>query len=147
MLPIAGWNESASLPELGVDYIRVKLDTGAKTSALHAFNLTTLTHNDELWVEFDIHPWQANDSIIYRCSCPVSDTRWVTSSNGRKEKRYFIFTKIKIGDNEWPIEVSLTNRDEMNFRMLLGRSAMKNRLVVDPHHKYLLSKVKRQKRK
>ncbi len=144
--PVAGWNETASLPELGVDSIRVKLDTGAKTSALHAFNVSEIQKDDQAWVEFEIHPLQNNDTYVVKCSSPISDIRHVKSSNGQKEKRYVIFTILKVGSDEWPIEITLTNRDQMSFRMLLGRSAMKNHLLVDPQKTYLLSDAVRQKR-
>ena len=145
-MPVAGWNETASLPELGVDSIRVKLDTGAKMSALHAFNLVEFKKNDQTWVDFEIHPFQNNDTYIVKCSVPVSDVRTIKSSNGQSEKRYVIFSIIKIGAIEWPIEITLTNRDQMSYRMLLGRTAMQNRLLVDPHRTHLLSEVVRKKR-
>lgn len=145
-LPVAGWSETASLPELGVDSIRVKLDTGAKTSALHAFNLLEFKKQDQTWVKFEIHPLQNNDTHIIKCSVPVSDIRHIKSSNGQSEKRYVIFSPIKIGSIEWPIEITLTNRDQMSYRMLLGRTAMQNRLLVNPHRTHLLSKIVRSKR-
>lgn len=146
-LPIAGWNETASLPEFSVNAVRVKLDTGAKTSALHAYNVTPFDKKGVPWVKFEIHPLQNNDSVIVECTAPLMDERYIKSSNGQKEKRYIICSLIKIGDYEWPIEITLTNRDEMNYRMLLGRKAMQNRLLVDPHRTHLLSKPYRQKKR
>ena len=146
VLPIAGWNETASLPELGVNSIRVKLDTGAKTSALHAFNIVEVVREDKTWVEFEVHPFQNNDRDVVKCCSPVVEKRSVTSSNGQREKRYVIFSQFKLGEQQWPIEITLTNRDEMSFRMLLGRLAMQNRLLVDPHRTHLLSRPVRQKR-
>lgn len=146
-LPIAGWSETGSLPELGVNSIRIKLDTGANTSALHAFNIVEVVREGMPWVDFEIHPLQRNDTYIIKCSAPVADRRYVTSSNGHKEKRFVIFSRFRLGEIEWPIEITLANRDEMNFRMLLGRSAMENRLLVDPHRTHLLSRPLRQKRK
>lgn len=146
-LPIAGWNETASLPEFGVEAIRVKLDTGAKTSTLHAFNIETFKKSGKTWLKFEIHPLQFNDNHIISCEAPLVDLRNIKSSNGQKEKRYIISSLIKIGDYAWPIEITLTNRDEMNYRMLLGRTAMQNKLIVDPHRTHLLSKRVRTKKR
>ena len=110
---IAGWREWAQLPELGVDQIKVKVDTGAKTSSIHAFDLVTFTHQGADWVQFDVHPLQENDSIIHRCTSPIVDHRWITSSTGHRQRRFVIHTLFKMGDFSYLIELSLANRDEM----------------------------------
>lgn len=137
---IAGWREWLALPDLGVAEIKAKLDTGARTSALHAFDVLPYENNGDLWVRFSIHPLQKNDQVAHLCDAQVIDERMVTNSGGGVETRYFIETAVKLGDETWPIEISLTNRDEMGFRMLLGRTAMKDRLLVDASGSYKLSK-------
>lgn len=140
---IAGWREWISLPDLGVGEIKVKLDTGARTSALHAFDLETFSRGGAPWVRFAIHPMQRIDDFALQCEAPIIDMRQVTNSGGGSEKRYFIETTLGLGGEQWPIEISLTNRDQMGFRMLLGRTAMKGRLIVDPVGSYRLGKHKR----
>ncbi len=136
---ITGWREWAQLPELGVEMIKVKIDTGAKTSSLHAFDLSTLTYEGKECVQFDVHPLQDNDLITRTCICPILDYRWITSSTGHSQKRFIIHTPIKIGEFYSLIEISLANRDEMGFRMLVGRNALARGVLVDPSHSFLLS--------
>jgi len=136
---VAGWREWGQLPDLNIDIIKVKIDTGARTSSLHAFDLSTFTQFGEEWVQFDIHPFQYNESIIHTCSCPIVDHRWITSSSGHRQKRFVIATTLKLGEYSSIIEISLANRDEMGFRMLVGRNALKGRILVDPGHSFLLS--------
>lgn len=136
---IAGWREWGQLPDIGVEKIKVKLDTGAKTSSLHAFDLSTFNHRGEEWVCFDVHPIQDNDSIIHTCTSPIVDYRWITSSSGHRQKRFIIQTTLKLGEFSSCIEISLANRDEMGFRMLVGRNALKGKVLVDPSHSFLLS--------
>jgi ribosomal protein S6--L-glutamate ligase len=136
---VAGWREWAQLPELGVDYIKVKIDTGAKTSSLHAFQLSTVKHGGQDYVKFDIHPIQDNDTVIYTCISPIVDYRWITSSTGHRQQRFIIETQLKIGDYNSLVQLSLANRDEMGFRMLIGRAALKKEVLVDPAHSFLLS--------
>lgn len=135
---ISGWREWASLPEIGIEQIKVKLDTGAKTSSLHAFQISTFKKNNQDWVKFDLHPLQDNDTFIKTCMCPIIDYRWITSSNGQSQQRYIISTSVKLGPLFWPIDISLANRDEMGFRMLLGRDAIKKNLLVDAGRSYIL---------
>ncbi|MBY0500973.1 MAG: ATP-dependent zinc protease [Alphaproteobacteria bacterium] len=135
---IAGWREWAQLPELGVEMIKVKVDTGAKTSSLHAFDVSTFTHMGIDWVQFDVHPIQDNDLIKHTCACPIVDYRWITSSTGQAQKRFIILSNLKMGEFSHRIEISLANRDEMGFRMLLGRTALKGHILVDPSHSFLL---------
>lgn len=140
---IAGWREWAQLPDLGVKQIKVKIDTGAKTSALHAFEISTLTHMKTDCVKFDVHPFQDNDTITHTCIYPIQDYRWITSSTGHRQKRFIIHTNLKIGEFSTLIELSLANRDEMGFRMLVGRNALNKKILVDPSHSFLLSHMKR----
>lgn len=136
---IAGWREWAHLPDLHIEKIKVKLDTGAKTSSLHAFDISTFTYMDEDWLRFDVHPIQDNDTITYTCTSPIVDYRWITSSSGHSQKRFIIQTTLTLGAFSSLIEISLANRDEMGFRMLVGRNALKGQILVDPSHSFLLS--------
>lgn len=135
---ILGSEEWCSFPELGIPTIKARVDSGAKTSAMHAINIAPFIKNDANWVKFDINPIQNNIKTIIHCEAPLIDKRIVKSSSGYREHRYVIQTHIKIGDAKWPIEMTLTNRDSMGFRMLLGREAMSGRVLVDPEQKYLL---------
>ncbi|MEB3702480.1 ATP-dependent zinc protease [Candidatus Bealeia paramacronuclearis] len=147
-LKTAGWREWASLPDLGVGRIKAKLDTGARTSALHVFNTEVYEKNNREWVRFEIHPIQENDALICEsCSVPILDKRTVTSSTGHSEHRIIIETTIQMGKDLWPIEVSLANRDQMGFRFLIGRTALANRILVDPSNSYLISDTRRHRRK
>ncbi|MGD8999586.1 MAG: ATP-dependent zinc protease [Granulosicoccaceae bacterium] len=137
---IVGWREWVTLPDLGIRDIKVKIDTGARTSALHAFDLKTFTEDGVKKIWFAIHPLQKRVDVVKECIAEVLDQRWVSDSGGHREKRYVIRTNIALGDNLWPIEMTLTNRDNMKFRMLLGRTAMHDRLIVDPSASYLLGK-------
>lgn len=142
---MVGWREWVALPALGIERIKAKLDTGARTSALHAFGLRAKQQGDQLWVEFAVHPLQRDDAIQQLCRAPVLDRRWVVSSSGHRERRYVIATDLRVGAEEWPIEVTLTNRDEMGFRMLIGRTAMHRRLIIDPAASYRMGRAKRRR--
>lgn len=139
---IVGWREWLSLPQLGIDHIKAKIDTGARTSALHTFHLETFQERGVRRVRFGIHPLQKQDKPELYCEADVVDERVVSDSGGHKEKRLVIVTPIVLGGQEWPIEITLTNRENMLFRMLLGRTAMKGRLTVDPDASFLCSKAK-----
>jgi hypothetical protein len=130
---IIGWREWLALPELNIPAIKAKIDTGAKTSALHAFDVAPFEQDGIRFVSFNIHPLQGNDKIVIPCTAPLVDRRKVTNSGGQSQKRYVIGTTLQIAGRSWPIELTLTNRDEMKFRMLLGRNAMSGKLIVDPH--------------
>lgn len=132
-----GWREWARLPELGIDAIKVKVDTGARTSALHAFEVKTFMQDGREWVRFRIHPLQKNTELECECVCPVLDRRQVSDSGGHIEERVVIQADIEMGGRRWPIEITLTDRETMKFRMLLGRTAMKG-LHVDPQASFLL---------
>jgi hypothetical protein len=139
-LILIGWREWVSLPDLGIPRIKAKIDTGARTSALHAFALEPFKENGKSRIRFQIHPRQRDDQTIITCEADVCDERTVTDSGGHKELRYVIKTPIVLGKLRWMIEITLTNRDTMGFRMLLGRTAMHHRLTVNPSRSFLMKK-------
>ncbi len=127
-----GWEEWLALPELGLPAIKAKVDTGARTSALHAFAIEPFGPAERPMVRFGIHPNPDDPKLEIMCSAPLKDQREVTSSNGETEYRYVIETDILIGGRSWPIEISLTDRSGMAYRMLLGRSALQDDVQVAP---------------
>ena len=129
---ILGWEEWVALPELGLPAIKAKVDTGARTSALHAFFVEPVGSGRSARVRFGVHPVPRRADITVVCTAPIVDRRDVTSSNGERENRYVIETPVRIGEREWLIEVTLTNRDAMSYRMLLGRQAIGDGILVDP---------------
>ena len=132
-----GWREWVALPSLGLPAIKAKIDTGARTSALHSFDVQTFTDNGVRKVRFGIHPLQHRANIELYFNAEVIDERWVTDSGGHKEKRLVICTPLAIGNSIWPIEITLTARDNMRFRMLLGRTALAGHVLVDPTNSFL----------
>jgi hypothetical protein len=134
---VVGWREWVCLPELCIPSIKAKVDTGARTSSLHAFQLDSFTENGTLKVRFGIHPLQKTRMPEIICVADVIDERMVSDSGGHREKRFVIQTPIRLGDREWPIEITLTNREDMTFRMLVGRTAMRGSMVVDPGRSFL----------
>lgn len=135
---IVGSEEWCSFPVLGIPTIKARVDSGAKTSAMHAINIAPFIKNEENWVKFDINPIQNNNKTVIHCESKLVDKRIVKSSSGFREQRYVIGAELEIGGKKWTIEITLTNRDSMGFRMLLGREAMSGRVLVDPEEKYLL---------
>ena len=137
-----GWREWCALPELGLPAIKAKVDTGAKTSALHTFQIEPFEREGIRCVRFLVHPLQKNDTLVRECVAPIKDERMVSDSGGHKEMRYIIESEVRIGDKSWPIDMSLTNRDSMRFRMLLGRRAMLEGVLVDPVQSYINGRMK-----
>lgn len=127
-----GWREWVGLPELGVDRIKAKIDTGARTSALHAFNVVPFKRGGRRFVRFFVHPRQRRRLPEIECVAPLVDQRTIRDSGGKTEDRYVIRTRLRIGNRSWPIELTLTNRDEMSFRMLVGRAAIRGKFNVNP---------------
>lgn len=137
---VLGWREWVALPELGIPAIKAKVDTGARTSTLHAYFVEPYHEDGVLMVKFGLHPEQNSTETELICTARVKDERAVTDSGGHSENRYVIETVITVGDESRPVELTLTNRDTMGFRMLLGRTAMIKRYVVDPDASYLQGK-------
>jgi hypothetical protein len=137
---IIGWREWLALPDLGIQAVKAKIDTGARTSALHTFALETFESGGILKVRFGVHPLQRRKDIAITCVADVVDRRRVTSSDGQSEKRYVIRTDVALGELKWPAELSLTNRKSMRFRMLLGRAAISGLVLVNPAKSYLVSR-------
>ena len=138
---IIGWREWVSLPDFHVPGIKAKVDTGATTSAIHAFDMEPFDIDGERHIRFSIHPLQGQDSISIPCEAKLIDRRKVRNSGGTAQKRFVVETTLGIAGQQWKIELTLTNRDEMKFRMLLGRSAMKKRLIVDPQLSFQAGKM------
>ncbi len=126
---VSGWREWAALPDLDIPWIKVKLDTGARTSALHAFDLEELPGDR---VRFSVHPWQDSDADQATVECDVHDRRVVRSSSGHAQERIVVLTAIELAGRTVEAEVTLSNRDQMGFRMLIGREALRQGFVVDP---------------
>lgn len=129
---IVGSQEWCGFPDLGIPAIKARVDSGAKTSSIHAFNIQPFKRHGESWVSFEIHPLQGNRRTTLKCESMVVDRRMIKSSSGNKEKRYVIETPFSLGYRVWPVELTLANRDSMGYRMLLGRQAMNDRILVDP---------------
>ena len=121
---IVGSEEWCALPDLQIPAMKARIDSGAKTSSVHASNIQTFKRDNATWISFDIHPLQSNRSVTTRCEAKVVDRRIVKSSNGESEKRYVIATTLSLGGKQWEIDLTLANRDSMGFRMLIGREAM-----------------------
>lgn len=139
--PVIGWREWLSLPELNIPKIKAKIDTGARTSALHAFAMEPVIIDGKQKIRFDIHPFQHDTSVIKRCIADVVDKRPVTDSGGHTEERFVILTPIVMAGRTWPIEITLTEREDMLFRMLLGRSALRKRFIINPGRSFVTTKV------
>ncbi len=137
-LPLIGWREWVALPHLNISQIKAKIDTGARSSALHATEIHAWEHNQKPYVRFKIHPDQRCQKHCVEAIAPLLEYRRIRSSNGRQETRPVIMTSLAIADEIWPVEVTLTNRDDMGFRLLLGRQALRQRFLTDPGRSFLL---------
>lgn len=138
---IVGSEEWCAFPSLGVPAIKARVDSGAKTSSMHAFNIHKFRREGQSWVSFEVHPLQNDRRTVIRCERPVIDKRIVKSSSGVSETRYVIGATIKVGADAWDIELTLANRDSMGYRMLLGREAMSGRMLVDPSLSFCLDEI------
>ncbi len=135
--PLLGWREWVGLPDLNIARIKAKVDTGARSSALHAFMLDPYKKGSEDWIMFAIHPEQGNTNLIVECHAPIKDRRIVSDSGGHKQRRYVIETQLRLGQTSLKAEVTLTNRDSMLFRMLLGRTALSHHYLIAPNESFL----------
>lgn len=146
-LPVIGWREWVGLPDLGIPAVKVKVDTGARSSSLHAMNVVEFDKEDEKWVRFAVQPVQRDDDVVVETEARVLEYRTVRSSSGRAERRPVIQTKIKLLDMVWPVELTLSNRRKMGFRMLLGREAFRKRFLIDAGASFFGGKPKRRKQR
>ena len=140
---VAGWREWVSLPQLGVDCVKAKLDTGARSSAIHAFDLEEYTQDGEPWVRFSVHPWQRSAEDAAEVTLPVHDRRLVRSSSGHEHERYVVLMDVSLVGRTVTAEMTLSRRDEMGFRMLIGREALRQGFLVDPARSYLGGRPRR----
>ncbi len=135
-----GWREWVELPNLGLNQVKAKVDTGARTSSLHAFEVRDFNDDGIHRVEFKMHPNQHDKDKVVVCTANIIDQREVRDSGGHRENRWVIETPIRIGPYTWDVELNLTSRDDMLFRMLLGRTALRGRAIVDPARSFLVGK-------
>ncbi|MEM8805577.1 MAG: ATP-dependent zinc protease [Cyanobacteria bacterium P01_G01_bin.38] len=138
-LPVMGWREWLTLPNLGIPDIKAKIDTGARSSALHAFDIEMFQRQGTDFVRFKVHPHQRNNTEIITAEAKLLDVRLVRNSGGQTERRPVIQTVVALAGQQWSVELTLTNRDEMGFRMLLGRQAVRQRFLIDAGKSYLQS--------
>ena len=138
---LVGWREWCSLPEIGIPAIKAKIDTGARTSSLHAFDIKTSRTEQHGRVHFSSHPIQGNSKIVIQCHAPIVDERYITSSSGHKELRCVISTKLVLGNITQEIQLTLSDRDPLRFRMLLGREALSKNVIINPGRSLCLGRV------
>ncbi len=144
---LVGWREWVGLPDAGVEWLKAKVDTGAQTSSLHAFGLKEFTRDGDAWVRFQIHPWQRSPDDAVAMELPVHDRRRVRSSSGHAEKRVVVLMDVRLLDQVIPAEITLTRRDAMGFRMLVGRELLSKGFLVDADASYLGGKPPRSVRR
>jgi hypothetical protein len=144
-LPIIGWREWVALPDLGIRHVKAKVDTGARSSSLHAFHVKRFERDGKTFVRFKVHPVQRDTSRTIEAEAEVLEFRTVRSSNGQTATRPVIITTVEWMGRSWPVELTLANRDEMGFRMLLGREAHRGRFLVDAGKSYYGGKPKLKK--
>lgn len=141
-LPAIGWREWVGLPGLGIDRIKAKVDTGARSSSLHAFDIQEFERDGTMWVRFKVHPIQRKSSTVVEVESPLLESRSVRSSSGKATIRPVITAEVSLLGIVWPVEMTLANRDAMGFRMLLGREAIRRRFLVDPGKSYFGGRYK-----
>ena len=140
---VVGWREWVGLPQAGVEWMKAKIDTGARSSSIHAFDLEAYDRDGAEWVRFSIHPWQKSHDDVAVLDLPVLDRREVRSSNGQVEQRYAVAMDVTLAGRTITTEMTLSNRDEMGFRMLVGREALERGFLVDSSLAYAGGRPKR----
>ncbi|MEM6364590.1 MAG: ATP-dependent zinc protease [Planctomycetota bacterium] len=140
---LIGWREWVGLPDLRLRRIKAKIDTGARSSSLHAFDIETYQRDGEEWVRFSVHPVQGRDDIVVPADLPILERREIRSSNGEVSERIVVRTRLAISNLARPMDLTLANRDSMGFRMLVGREAIRGHCVVDPGASYLMGRRKK----
>ena len=146
-LPVIGWREYVKFPDLQIERIKAKVDTGARSSTLHAVNIEYFTKHSERWVRFEVHPDQKSSKLVVKCQAKLLDERQVKDSGGTRTHRPVIETTIMLGTTPIVAEITLIARDAMGFRMLIGRQAVRGRFLVDPGHSYKMGRPKKKKKK
>jgi hypothetical protein len=137
---VLGWREWLALPDIGLALIKAKVDTGARTSTLHAFYVDPFRRDGTTHVRFGVHPLRGRTDVVVHGEAAVIDRRQVSDSGGHREQRFVILARVALGGRDWPIELTLSNRETMLFRMLLGRTALAGRALVDPDRSFLLGR-------
>ena len=133
---LVGWREWVVFPDFANARVKAKVDTGARTSAIHAEEIKLVNMGGAERVSFVLHPDQGSRDVVVSCEAPLIERRAITDSGGHEEERFVVGVRLQLGQHDWPIELSLTDRDSMGFRMLLGRSALKKRFLVQPWRSY-----------
>ena len=139
---IIGWRENIALPQIDIPRIKAKIDTGARSSALHAFNIRELQRDGKAIVRFQVHPLQRDSKTTITAEADLLEYRKIRNSGGIAQLRPVIKTQVTLGEQTWAIELSLTDRDVMGFRMLLGRQAVRGHFLVDPGRSFIQSRRK-----
>jgi hypothetical protein len=137
---LIGWREWIGFPDFGTFQVKAKIDTGARTSAIHATNIEAFERDGRQLVRFCLFPHQDDHQTFVECVAPMTEKRVITDSGGHEEERFVITSEILLGETRWTIEMSLTQRDDMGFRMLLGRTAIRGRFLVNPGASYMAGK-------
>ena len=144
---LAGWREWVHLPDVGIPWIKAKLDTGARTSSIHAYDISVFERDGNEWVRFRVRPWQESDEDEVTVEAPLHDRRRVRSSSGHVQERFVVLMRVQLVDREVTAEVTLTNRDSMGFRMLIGRQALRQGFDVTSSRSFLGPRAPRQVRR
>ncbi len=142
---LIGWRERIGLPGLDIPHVTAKIDTGARTSCLHTFAIEEFQQDGTTWVRFGVHPYRRNTNHEVWCEAPVIDERTVRASSGHEMERYVIKTQIELAELTWTIEMSLASRDDMEYRMLLGRTALQGHCIIDPEQSYRHNSTRRRR--